>query len=167
MLEDYSDESFAKLKSFVNADLNPVHYLSIDPGKSNGVCGYDSRFYLQFMLVIPSDKMVKFLNQFRRITNCVVEDYRLYPNKAKEQYYSDMETPRIIGQIEGWAELYDVNVTKQPASIKPTAYKWLGKKPLPKTNPLNHALDAHVHGIYWGVRNKIIDPTSLIKRTSK
>ena len=38
-----------KIKETVNAEANPIIYLSIDPGKTNGICGYDAKFYLMFM----------------------------------------------------------------------------------------------------------------------
>lgn len=167
MLEDFTDESFEKLHGFVNSDLNPVKYLSIDPGESNGICGYDSRFYLQFMVVVPEKHISRFIKQFEKLHTCVIEDYRLFPNKAMQQVYSSMTTTRVLGRVENWTENNDIKLVKQQPSIKLTAYKWLGKKPLPKSNPMNHAYDAHVHFIYWGVRTERIDASSLVKKSTK
>lgn len=152
------------LKTAVNAPENPIKYLSIDPGKSNGVCGYDVKFYLQFMSVVHADDMVRYLAQFRCVHTCIVEGYRVFPNKAKQHIYSDLETPRVIGRVEAWAETNAVELEKQPSTIKTTGYKWVGQKPLAKTNPQNHPMDAHIHFIYWAVVHGHIKPEELSRR---
>lgn len=161
-----STDPFQNLESFkssINDDHNPAIYLSIDPGKANGICGYDERFYTKFMTTIKATQMVKFLMLFERVKLCVTEGYKLYPNKAHQQIYSDMETPRVIGRIESWAITNNLVLIMQPASIKPTAYKWMGQKPLPKSNPLNHQLDAHAHFMYWGIKNGKIQVPNVRK----
>ncbi len=150
------------LEESANAEENPVKYLAIDPGKSNGVCGYDEKFYLLFMLTIPASAMIKFLHCFDKVAVCVVENYVLYPNKAPAQRYSDMETSRVIGRIETWAELKNVKLVKQLAAVKNNGYKWIGKKPLPKSNPHNHEWDAHVHFMYWAITKGHIDPKAFL-----
>jgi hypothetical protein len=159
-----NSETIERIKEAANKDENPVKYLSIDPGKSNGICGYDVKYYLMFMLTLPADNITKFLHQFDKVDICILEDYKLFPNKAQQQVYSDMETSRVIGRVETWAELKDVKLIKQPSSIKPTGYAWIGEKPLPKSNPSNHSLDAHVHFIYWAVKNGKMDARKLLNR---
>jgi len=164
MFEDFSEEGLAKIRHFANQELNPIVYLAIDPGKSNGVCGYDTKCYTQFMLTVPSENMIEFLDQFEMVGTCIVEKYEVYPNKLKDHVYSDMETSRVIGRIESWAKKHGTDLVMQKASVKPTGYAWLGKKPLPKSNPMNHPMDAHVHFTYWAVRKELISPTQLLKQ---
>ena len=159
-----TEEDLGKLGSVVNEDHNPVKYLAIDPGKANGVCGYDAKYYPVFMYTVPADDMVRFLDLFKTVETCVVEGFNLYPNKAKDQFYSDMETSRVIGRVESWAELRHVTIVRQGANIKATGYKWVGTKALPKSNPRNHEMDAHIHFMYWAVRNRKINASDLIKR---
>lgn len=163
MTERLSSEYLTRLQQSVNSEENPVKYLAIDPGKSNGVCAYDGKFYLTFMMTIDTNDMVQFLDIFDNVDTCILEDFMLYPNKAKEQIYSDMETSRVIGRTESWAERKKVNLVKQGAKIKDTGYKWIGKKPLPKSNPRNHELDAHVHFMYWAIKNGKIAADKLLK----
>jgi len=163
--ERLTEEYLAHLKETVNATENPVNYLAIDPGKANGVCGYDEKFYLVFMLTIQAADMNLFVHQFDNIKTCIIEDFKLYPNKTRTQHYSDMETSRVIGRVESWAELKDVELVKQGATIKTTAYAWLGEKPLPKHNPKNHMMDAHAHFVYWAVRKGFINARDLLKRS--
>lgn len=150
----------------INADTNPTIYLGIDPGESNGICGYDAKFYLTFMFTVAAEDMNQFLKQFEKIKTCVIESFSLYPNKAQSQIYSDMLTSRVIGRVENWAHDTHVTLIKQPAKIKPTGYAWLGKKPPSKTDPTNHEQDAHVHFMYWAVRNGHVAPESLVKKRS-
>jgi hypothetical protein len=157
-------EYLGHLNEIVNNDLNPIEYLSIDPGKANGVCGYDAKYYLQFMFTIAANDMVMFLHQFDKVKKCVTEGYKVYPNKLKDHIYSDLETPRVIGRIESWATVNNVDLIIQPATIKYTGYKWLGEKPRPKSDKKNHQLDAHVHFIYWGVTSGRIQLEDLIRR---
>jgi hypothetical protein len=153
-----------RLKEAVNKSENPVTYLGIDPGESNGICGYDSKFYLQFMTTIYFEDITKFLHQFDHIKLCVVEGYHVYPNKAQQHVYSNLKTPRVIGRIESWAEIKNINLIRQPATVKATGYKWIGEKPLPKSNPQNHALDAHVHFMYWAVRHGKVNAADLLRK---
>jgi len=157
-------EWLAHFNEAVNTDMNPVRYLAIDPGKSNGICGYDAKYYLMFMLTIQEADIVMFLDQFNHLKLCVIEDFVLYPNKAKEQIYSSMETSRVIGRAESWAKHKNIALIKQPAHIKPTGYKWLGERPLPKSNPANHMKDAHIHFTYWGVTTGRILLEDIMRR---
>lgn len=156
-------EGLEHLKTAVNAEHNPVAYLAIDPGVSNGVCGYDAKYYLQFMYSIHEGDLAEFLDLFEFVDKCIIEDFVLYPNKAQHQTYSDMPTSRVIGRIEDWGRRKKIDVIKQKATVKTTGYKWANKQPLPKSNPMNHALDAHIHFIYWAVKNGRMDARALLK----
>lgn len=142
---------------------NNVEYLSIDPGSKNGLCGYDANFSLVFMTTVFAKDMIMFMQQFKNVKKCICESYRVYSHKAKQHINSDLETVRVIGRIEHWAGVNGIELIMQPATIKNTGYKWLGQKPLPKTNPLNHQMDAHVHFIYWGVKSGKIKLEDLRK----
>ncbi len=159
---DVSDlDRFAAL---VNNTENRITYLSIDPGKWNGACGYDSDFHLQFMYVVAADDMIQFLSAFQHVEKCIYESYRLFPNKMRQQVYSDMETPRVIGRIESWAQLSKVETIKQDPGIKITGYAWIGEKPPTKSSNKNDPMDAHVHFMYWAVRQGKIDAADLLQK---
>jgi hypothetical protein len=163
ILKGWEPRELESLALAFNEPANPIMYLGIDPGKANGVCGYDAKYYLQFMYTIPSEAMIPFLHVFTEIKTCVVENFVLYPNKAREQTYSDMETSRVIGRVETWAELKKIELVKQLATVKITGYKWLGQKPPTKSNPLNHEMDANVHFMYWAIKKGLIPARSLVK----
>ncbi len=158
-----TEEDFAKIRSVVNADANPVKYLGVDPGISNGVCGYNARYYLAFMWTINESDMNDFLEQFDMIDTCVIENYTLYPNKAQAQIYSDMVTSRVIGRFEGWTARKGIRLVKQPASLKKVGYAWIGQKQPSKSDPQNHAKDAHVHFMYWAIKSGKLDASILLE----
>ncbi len=155
-----------KLCELVNSPIKPVKYLSIDPGKANGVCGFDAEYKLMALWTVNHEDILTFLRQFKNIEKCIIENFILYTHKAFEQVNSDMLTSRIIGRVENWAELNDVDLIKQGANIKPIGYKYIGRKPLPKSNKLNHAMDAYVHFMYWAVRHRKINAADLLNITT-
>lgn len=157
-----TDLDFDYIFDKVNAPRNTVRYLGIDPGEKNGVCGYDVNYNLVFMWTIAEADMLKFLDCFGAVLTCVIENFTLYPNKAMKQVYSEMTTSRVIGRVEGWAARERVDLVKQPASIKKTGYAWIGKKPPSKSDPDNHVKDAHVHFMYWAVKNRRLDASILL-----
>lgn len=162
---ELTKEYLQTLDAFVNIDDdNRICYIAIDPGKSNGVCGYNAKGHLMFMTTINEKDLLKFLGVFKHIKICVTEDYKIYEHKSRQHINSDVLTLRVIGRIENWCELSDIQLVKQLPAIKATGYKWLGKKPLPKSNPANHKWDAHVHFVFWAVRNCIIHVRDLLGR---
>ncbi len=158
---DLTPEYIEKLSEIVNNENDPIVYIAIDPGKSNGVCGYNALGHLQFMTTIDERDLLKFLGIFKRVNKCITENYLVYAHKAKHHINSDVLTLRVIGRIENWCELNNIPLVKQLAAIKSTGYKWLGKEPLPKSNPANHKWDAHVHFVYWGVMKGILKAKDL------
>ena len=159
---DLTDEYLEVLYKFVNNEEKPITFIAIDPGVSNGVTGYSATGSIQFMTTIKEPDLLKFLRVFQKLTTVICEDYRIREDKAKHHIGSDVVTLRVIGRIENWCETANVVLAKQMPTIKPIAYKWLGKKPLPKHNPANHKWDAHAHFTYWAVRNRVIDLKDLI-----
>lgn len=89
----------------------------------------------------------------------VVEEFRLYPWKSRQQAFSQMETVEIIGQLKLWHRtlgtiegggIRDVQLEMQPASIKEPTTKILKGLGVPsKARELRaggHARDAELHG---------------------
>lgn len=158
-----TEDQLKNLPELVNNETLTVKYLGIDPGNSNGCCGYDERYRLMFMFTVPADLMIKFLHSFKHVEACVLENFTLFPHKRTEQNYSDMLTSRVIGRVEDWAELNNIQLIKQGPNIKKTGYLWLGQKSPSKSNPANHELDAHCHFTYWAVKNGKIKAEDLIR----
>lgn len=162
MLFSATEVDLAKLREIEST----VKYLSIDPGESNGVCCYDENCKLLYLWTVKEEDILIFLNEFNHLNTCIIEDFILYSHKAYQQVGSNMLTSRVIGRTEGWAARKEVHLVKQKAAIKPTGYKFLGRKPLNKKHPMNHALDAHVHFTYWAVQQRKIDLADVLRNES-
>lgn len=124
---------------------------SLDPGKTNGFAffkGEDLRLAGWFLNEhetiedIIANEVVPFSPD-----EIVMESFRLYPWKAKNQFWSDFVTTEVIGIIKHFAWKNDIPVVMQPAS---------NKQPFPDERlkkmgvyvPNNHARDAIRHGLY-------------------
>lgn len=98
------------------------------------------------------DLFVPFLAQlqglFGRMSKAVVEDYALFKSKALAQSGSKLKTVRVIGMIEYWAFVNDIEVVYQSPQIKEIAQRWTGRKP-PSDHSKSHDIDAFNHGIYY------------------
>lgn len=103
----------------------------------------------------------------------VVEEFRLYPWMARTQGFSTFETCEVIGVLKYLAELNDIPIYMQKATIKKEARsiaedtgwemkvrslgsgkgKYRGPDFAFPTGP-QHPRDALAHGVYWAYRNK-------------
>lgn len=137
-------------------------YLALDPGNSTGwatfvengdvdgfgTCRTRSEVYEKLIEVRPQV--------------IIMEDYRLYPWKAKEQSWSGFETVRIIGAVEYYAYLHNATMVLQEPSIKAIGYRWAGLTK-PKNHDLSHETDAYVHGVYYLQKHGIRYPQQAKK----
>lgn len=86
----------------------------------------------------------------------IVEDFLL--QKERNQRWTRLETPQVIGAIKLRAHQLGVPVVMQQPSIKPVAFKWMETE-----KPKGHAphyLDAVAHGNYYLIKNKLKLPGS-------
>ena len=98
----------------------------------------------------------------------VIEDYRLYHNRAVNQINSLLETPRLIGVLTYECYKRNLKVTLQPASAVKSRWKddilvkkkYIVKKgksyylPKEETILLEHVRDALRHAIHYRTFNK-------------
>ena len=73
----------------------------------------------------------------------VVEDFRLYPGKAKFLGYNDMPSAQVIGVLKYLAAKYDIPLVLQMAHIKEHVPADL------KEIKGDHMRDAVRHGVYY------------------
>jgi hypothetical protein len=166
-IERVTDAFLEKFKRTVNDPANPVLFLGIDPGVANGICGYDANFHLVFAMTVHENDIVKFLNSFNAVEKCVCESYKIYSNKYSAHVNSDVVTLRVIGRIEHWTRLNSIELTMQPATIKNTAYMWLGQKPPTDSNPFRHQMDGNAHFMFWAIKKGLINAADLLRSRNK
>lgn len=135
---------------------SPV-YVALDPGGTTGYAVFDEAGKLRDLEYLDLDEVRERFEQDLWDTIAVIcEDWRLHPEQAKNFSWSQMPTAKLIGWLEGVCMMRSIPFHLQPASIKPMAYKHLGKNPLPKSNPMNHAWDAWAHGNEFLIKMGVI-----------
>jgi len=130
--------------------------MAIDPGDVH--CGWalfeDGQCY-KVGTFIPEDllNMVTDMLADGDIDVLVVEEYRLYPDKAKTQSYSDFPTVETIGALKYLARTRGILIVMQPAAAKRPATGFASAMKIPmlsyQKGQSRHAKDAELHGIYW------------------
>jgi len=130
-------------------------WLSLDPGKTTGWATFYPEGTNDDMGWMGIDETRKFVRE-GIWEGIICEDWKLRPEAAKFMVWSDMPTSKLIGYIEGVCAERDIPFILQQPAVKPNAYKLAGRKSLPKSNPMNHAMDAYVHGVYYMIKNNIL-----------
>lgn len=133
------------------------YYLACDPGKATGWATWDSEgIWLDMGTAWSHDELHDLLANFpTSIKVVIVEDFKLFRNKALKQTGSRMPASLSIGQIETFAKLWGAVLIKQPSGIKPIAEKLTGQKTGGLTHSKTHVIDAYNHGEYYLIQNKI------------
>lgn len=153
----------------------PIRMLSVDPGEEhNGVCAWIGAEVSWVTEMKPYD----FLDSLWRWAQpgylgeygfdvLVIEDFRLYPNRAVEQGYSQMGTPKVIGAAE-WimrSLRREQDVILQGASIKKATYAQLQARGVKLRGQNDHMRDAEVHGYYF-IRSGGLEKWQQSKKSS-
>jgi len=78
----------------------------------------------------------------------VVEEFRLYPDKAPALAYDPLRVVEVIGALRWMAEVRELPVVLQPASIKRSAKAMCRRRGLVLRGD-GHARDAQLHGYFY------------------
>ena len=128
-------------------------WASIDPGGVHvGMAWWDDDQLTDCDEYTPMEAM-RALEE-RKPARLVIEEFRLYPDKAKTLTGSSMETSQLIGAMTWWASKHAF-VYLQPASIKIPTLAYAKKHNIELTKDKgDHAQDAHTHGIHFLIRQQ-------------
>lgn len=127
--------------------------VSFDPGEDTGWSiledpgGYEIAHGIEHYKVFPRF-LSKLHGLYGRMSMCIIEDYALFKSKALAQSGSKLITVRVIGMLEYWAYINDVDIVYQSPQDKKPAEKWTGRKP-PSDHSKSHDIDAFNHGIFY------------------
>ncbi len=149
-----------------------MRLVAVDPGdKHNGVAfGLISDGDLYVGRVFTTDRLSLYgelYHEASKLDLVIVEEYRLYPELARAQGYSDFPTPQVIGGImlmSEWLTLFPVHMAK--AEVKKRARRIGERAEMPgKIRTVNkvrgwdfegktqHERDAIAHLVWWTFRN--------------
>jgi len=137
-----------------------VYVLAIDPGDAHvGIASWggarpddrDAIFDWEGVLAYEESaaRAVDLIDQILAIKSSdailVLEEFRLYPDRAREQSWSQMQTSEMIGAIKLVARRRGVKVVEQGASIKKATRAQLKKRGIKQVGKGGHARDAELH----------------------
>lgn len=133
------------------------HYMACDPGNTSGVAIFNSDGSLNSMNQYVKEDFMDYLRDYPepypRVV--IIEEYRVFPNKASTHAYSKVDTIQIIGMIKAAAHKWGAEAVEQPLQAKTMGYKYAGMKP-PSDHSKSHSPDAVAHGYYYLVKNNVI-----------
>ena len=147
-----------------DSESTSPYYLALDPGLNTGWATWDKDGEVLAMGTTRDydDLHKKLAGLPVSIRVVILEDFKLFRNKAIQQTGSRMPAPKAIGQIETFARLWNAKIVKQPSNIKPIAENMTGKRTknyetgrllMPKEQ--THMWDAFNHGEYYLIKNNI------------
>lgn len=127
----------------------------MDPGEEYvGFCAWEDDQVVECFATTPRESFD--LLEEHQPRTLVVEEFRLYPDKAKSLSRTTLVTAQHVGALTYWAFLHHCPVYLQSASVKkPTAaYCRAHNLQLVPPGKGSHAQDAQVHGYHWLLRHQ-------------
>lgn len=132
--------------------------IGIDPGNTTGWAAVDSKTGdIKELKHIPFETVSEFLSAYdwSQVDRVICEDFRLFPNKAKEQAGSDFQVVQVIGMVKQMVMMKNIPLIMQMSSILPIAERQAGLK-IPKKHSESHKIVALLHTRFWMIHNRII-----------
>lgn len=146
--------------------LLPEYTYAIDPGESVGIARtyehpatYDtldlSHYYAATTVQIGTfEEQFERSIQTERVDLIIVEEYRIYPDKAQMHIGQPLITAELIGAIKWMAKRQDIPLVEQPAGIKATTAAVLKGRGFKSIGNTLHARDAEKHLWYYVLNGK-------------
>ena len=132
------------------------HFISMDPGGSNGWATFSTESKLTALGVVKGGLkgLVDFLHGRDSLAYldqsvpkvCIVETYRI-KNYQHTHDMSTVPTIRILGAIEAWCYLNDIRMVEQESTAYKTGLRWAGHA-IPKGHTPDQ-MAALGHGVYY------------------
>lgn len=86
----------------------------------------------------------------------VVEEFRLYPDKARTLTGTTLQTSQLVGALHWWAWQNEVPVVLQPAGVKEPTEAYVKRHGLERNSKGHggHAKDSETHGYQYLIRGR-------------
>lgn len=145
--------------------------IAIDPGDKHvgwaaipvdklGGWDWDDRHTTTFEPQETLDMLRKISENGIQVIVLVVEEFRLYPWKAKEQGFSQFHTAEMIGQLKLWVRWFspETELVMQPAAVKKPTFAIMQGRKIPLTRGTQHSKDAEAHLYSYLARTRVVIP---------
>jgi hypothetical protein len=126
-----------------------AHIMVFDPGKAIGWAGLSEQGISLGMGECSLKELPKVL-QATLPAIIVYENYRLRPWMAKKQSWSNMPAPKVIGALEMYAQMNNIEIVSQEPDRKEVGYAW-ANIPRAANHKDSHDRDALAHGVFFVV----------------
>lgn len=131
-----------------------MNVLAIDPGEIHcGVAYFDKRGNCSWTVEMTPMELFQFIGQTMQNEVIIVESFRLYPDKAMAQQWSQLKTVETIGVIRYLCLTKHLDMVEQAASIKNVAKRQMKARDVENKAVVErkggHAADAFMHGWYY------------------
>lgn len=167
-----ADHEITKLQHLEMFRLLPAWTMFVDPGETCGlalryeaqrVAKYDDYSEHYGTLTLATDDAIDafevFIRDAWRLYNVrvtlVIEEYRIYPDKAQAHIGKTLPTAEAIGAFKCLARMGDAKVVEQPAYVKETTAALLKGRGIKSIGGSRHAKDAEIHMWYYSLRDQI------------
>lgn len=132
----------------------PNVMLAIDPGESTGYCYFIKGKPAEHGIIRGQEKLNEWLQeQDLPIEQVVMEQFKLFSWKARQQAGSRMVTSQVEGAVLFWARMKEIPVDLQsPSEALPMGKIWSGVE-MPRNHNNSHGISALYHGTYWLIKN--------------
>lgn len=168
-----------------------LNFLAVDPGDVHQGTGYfeidwsynrvtdvgDPTLIRHWTRDLKSDPLFRLVEE-SPLDAVIIEEYRLYPELAREQGYSDFQTTQNIGVLKYICDRRGIPYFMQGASIKKKARRIGERLEFPGSirmigtgrskyrgwdfdGPSQHERDATAHGVWWAFNH----PASSLRET--
>ena len=134
--------------------------LVVDPGDTSGIALFSNDGELIQKSQHGFDSFLREVSKLSSLDTIVVEDYRLRAGKQAQQTGSRFQAVQVIGMLKYHAFLWDAKFVLADVQAKVLGSMYSGIKP-PSDHKKSHEVDAYNIGIFYLVKENIIDPPTL------
>lgn len=144
-----------------------AEYASFDPGKITGYCTWNAKAQLLRHGQVTNDELIDLLDEdhFKTVKTVIIEDYKLFSWKAKQQSGSRMHASEAIGILLPYIRRGRKKEVRQPSNILPIASNMTNVK-MPSNHAQSHWVSAFLHGAYYLIKQGIYE-TPLMEQARK
>ncbi len=136
--------------------------LAIDPGDKHVGWAYAPRGFLLGVAAVqtgewrPGEAVNAVVHMMTKdmVAELVVEEFVLYEDKAREQSWSKLQTPQLIGALKVIAYFFRIPVVEQPAYIKKPTRAQMRGRGIRVSRGSIHAKDAELHLVHRLLRSQ-------------
>jgi hypothetical protein len=104
--------------------------------------------------------LVGFIDKYGKPDVIVIEDFRLWSWKARQQAGSKMEASKVIGKIELWAKINKILVVMQKPQDKDMGVIW-SKIKIPLNHDQSHHIVAYNHAVFFLVTHGMLKAVGI------